>query len=73
MWHSVYSPVKGMTSGGHLIPYDTLHLTEQICAYDNSKAPGETTKREYYTTNETHTINRQIICMMLAMPDLVGV
>jgi hypothetical protein len=71
-WHAVYTPNKGMTSGGHLIMYDTLHLMEQICAY-NTSVNRNNICRGSYTTNETHTVYCQLICMMLAMPDLIGV
>jgi hypothetical protein len=69
-WHAVYTPNKGMTSGGHLIMYDTLHIMEQIRAYDAS-VDKNNIRRGSYSTNETHTVDRQLIRMMLAMPDLV--
>jgi hypothetical protein len=69
----VYSPTKGMTSGGHLVMYNTLHLTEHIRSYDESTLPGTKEKQAQYATNNTHTIDRQLICMMLAMPDFVRV
>ena len=36
-WHSVYTPTKGMTTGGHLWMYEALHLTEMSRAYDGSE------------------------------------
>jgi len=59
-----------MTSGGHIILYNSLHLTETIRAYDQSR-DADGVKREDYATNETHAIDRQLIRMMLAMPHLV--
>ena len=61
-----------MTSGGHLIMYDTLHLMEQIRAYGAS-IDSNKIRQGSYSTNETHTVDRQLIRMMLAMPDLVRV
>jgi hypothetical protein len=59
-----------MTSGVHLILYDALHLTERSQAYDSSKnAQGQV--RGLLATNETHDIDRQLLRMMLALPDLV--
>jgi len=49
--------------------YDTLHLTEHIRSYDESSLPGTKEKRVQYATNDMHTIDRQLIRMMLAMPD----
>ena len=40
VWHMVYTPVGGMTSGGHLLMYDTMHLTLLSQNYDNSPHPG---------------------------------
>jgi len=68
----VYSPTKGMTSGGHFILYDSLHLTEMIRAYD-ATPDAEGIKRHNYATNDSHSIDRQLIRMMLAMPDLVRI
>jgi hypothetical protein len=62
--------MKGMTSGGHLVLYDSLHLTENIRTYDKSR-DADNVKRGGYATNETHAIDRQLIRMMLAMPYLV--
>jgi hypothetical protein len=59
-----------MTSGGHLITYDTLHLMEQIRAYD-ALVDNNDIHQRFYVTNETYTVARQLIRMMLAMPDLV--
>jgi len=42
-------------SGGHLVMYDTLHLTEHIRSYDESSLPGTKEKRVQYATNDTHT------------------
>jgi hypothetical protein len=50
--------------------YDALHLTERIRAYDGS-LDAHNIQRGTYATNETHTIDRQLIRMMLALPDLV--
>jgi hypothetical protein len=59
-----------MTSGGHFILYDSLHLTENIRAYDHSR-DSDNIKRGLYATNETHAVDRQLIRMMLAIPHLV--
>jgi hypothetical protein len=61
-----------MTMGGHLLIYEALHLTEMAHAYDNS-VDHEGVIRGDYATNETHIVDRQIIHMMLALPDLVFV
>lgn len=51
--------------------YDALHLTELSRSFDDSKDSEGVTRGEY-ATNESHAVDRQIIRMMLAMPDLVG-
>jgi hypothetical protein len=66
----VYSPTKGMTTGGHLLIYDALHLTEMSRTYDTS-IDEDGVVRGNYATNETHVVDRQVIRMMLALPDLV--
>jgi hypothetical protein len=50
--------------------YDTLHLTEMTRAYDKSKDK-KGVKRVVNATNAAHDIDRQIIRMMLSLPDLV--
>jgi len=50
--------------------YEALHLTEISRAYDDS-VDEEGVLRSDYCTNETHVADRQIIRMMLALPDLV--
>jgi hypothetical protein len=50
--------------------YEALHLTEISHAYDSSE-DDEGVLRAEYSTNETHVADRQIIRMMLALPDLV--
>lgn len=50
--------------------YEALHLTEMSRAYDNSEDE-EGIVRGNYATNETHVVDRQMIRMMLALPDLV--
>ena len=69
-WHSVYTPTKGMTTGGHLWMYEVLHLTKISRAYDGSEDE-EGVIRGSYATNKTHVGDRQLICMMLVLPDLV--
>lgn len=59
-----------MTSGGHMISYDTLHLMENIRAYGDSE-DSDGVLRGNYATNESHAVDRQLIRMMLALPDLV--
>jgi hypothetical protein len=66
----VYTPTKGMTTGGHLWMYDALHLTEISCTYDGSVDQDGIVRKDY-STNETHVADRQLIRMMLALPDLV--
>ena len=51
--------------------YETLHLMEQIRAFDASVDENDD-RRGLYATNETHSVDRQLIRMMLAMPDLVS-
>ena len=50
--------------------YEALHLTAMRCAYDGSEGE-EGVIRGSYATNETHVADRQLIRMMLALPDLV--
>ena len=52
--------------------YDALHLTELSRSFNDSK-DSEGVRRGEYATNESHAVDRQIIRMMLAMPDLVGI
>jgi hypothetical protein len=59
-----------MTTGGHLLIYDALHLTEMSRTYDTS-IDEDGVVRGNYATNETHVVDRQVIRMMLALPDLV--
>jgi hypothetical protein len=59
-----------MTTGGHLWIYDALHLTEISREYDGS-VDKDGIVRGDYSTNETHVADRQLIRMMLALPDLV--
>jgi hypothetical protein len=59
-----------MTTGGHLLMYDALHLTEMSRTYDTS-VDEDGVVRGNYATNETHAVDRQVIRMMLALPDLV--
>jgi len=66
----VYTPTKGMTTGGHIWMYEALHLTEISHAYDNSMDE-EGVVRSDYSTNKTYVADRQMIQMMLALPDLV--
>ena len=50
--------------------YDALHLTEMSRMYDTS-VDKDGVVRGDYATNETHVVDRQVIWMMLALPDLV--
>ena len=59
-----------MTTGGHLWIYDALHLTEISREYDGS-VDKDGIVRGNYSTNKMHVADRQLICMMLALPDLV--
>ena len=54
-----------------LIMYETLHLTERSQAFDSSKNAKGIVRGDL-ATNETHDIDRQLLRMMLALPDLVG-
>ena len=49
---------------------EALHLTEMSHAYDGSEDE-DGVIRGSYATNETHVADRQLIRMMLALPDLV--
>jgi hypothetical protein len=53
-----------------MLPYDTLHLTEMSRSYDKT-TNSEGVVRGTYATNETNAIDRSIIRMMLALPDLI--
>jgi hypothetical protein len=65
----VYTPVKGMTSGGHFLLYDTLHLTELTRAFDSSLHPEDKFERADLATNaDHHSTGRQILRMALALP-----
>jgi hypothetical protein len=70
MWHSVYTPTESVTSGGHMLVYETLHLTWLARAYDSSKDK-DGVQRQDYATNESNAVDRQLLRMMLALPDLV--
>ena len=59
-----------MTTGGHLLIYDALHLTKMSHTYDTS-IDEDGVVRGNYATNEMHVVDRQVIRMMLALPDLV--
>ena len=59
-----------MMTGGHLLIYDALHFTEMSCTYDTS-IDEDGVVRGNYATNEMHVVDRQVIRMMLALPDLV--
>ena len=50
--------------------YDALHLTKISHGYDGSEDE-EGVIRGNYSMNETHVADRQIICMMLTLLDLV--
>ena len=39
MWHMVYTPVGGMSSGGHFQLYDTMHLMYLACTFDDLPMP----------------------------------
>ena len=73
MWHSVYTPVGTMTSGGHFLTYDTLHLTHNARVYDDSELPkhlqsvGAKMRRDL-STNESQSVDRQVVRMALALP-----
>ena len=74
MYHMVYTPVKGMTSGGHFLLYDSLHLTELTRANDRSTQPEEKFERAELATNaDHHATGRQILRMALALPHQVYV
>ena len=70
MWHSVYTPTEGVTSGGHMLMYKTLHLTWLSRAYDFSKDKDDV-QRQDYATNESNAVDHQLLRMMLALPHLV--
>jgi len=71
VWHMVYTPVGGMTSGGHFLMYDTMHLTYLSRMYDASPLPGQNgqkpTMQYDYATNEAQSIYRQVLRMVLAL------
>jgi len=69
MAHSVHS-YKRDDYGWTYVDLRTLHLTELSRGYDDSEDE-EGVIRGTYSTNETHVADRQIIRMMLALPDLV--
>jgi hypothetical protein len=75
MWHMVYTPVGGMTSGGHFLSYDTMHLTYLARAFDDSPKSGvqkgSSMLRRDYSTNECQSVDRQILRMILALPTAV--
>ena len=64
----VYTPIKSVVTGGHFYLYDTMHLTELACAYDNSTSP-DGSCREDHATNASHPdMTRFVARMMLALP-----
>lgn len=68
IWHMVYTPVGGMTSGGHFMLYDTMHLTYLSQRYNTLHLPGPSTFRGELATNEAQSTYRQVIRMLLALP-----
>ena len=76
-WHSVYTPVGCTTSGGHFLMYDTMHLTYISRQFDMSNYPDgdpdNPQKRSEYATNESQSVDRQILRMMLALKYAVHV
>ena len=75
MWHMVYTPVGEMSSGGHFLSYDTMHLTYLAHTFDDLPMPhiqkGFTKLRRSYVTNECQSVDRQILWMVLALPIVV--
>ena len=71
MWHSVYTPVRTQMLGGHFLMYDTMHQTYAARGYDTSKYPNADTDgirlRGDYSTNESQSVDRQILQMVLAL------
>ena len=52
-WHTVYTPVGGMTSGGHFLAYNTMNLTYLSQTYDMSKYPGTDERQSEHANNES--------------------
>ena len=71
MWHSVYTPVGTQTSGGHFLMYDTMHQTYAAQGYNSSKYLEEDIDgiqlQGDYSTNESQSVDRQILWMVLAL------
>ena len=65
MWHSVYMPIGTMTSGGHFLTYDTLHLMHNTHSYDDSELPKHLQSvsakmRCDLSTEESQSVDRQV-------------
>ena len=66
MWHSVYTPIGTMTSGGHFLTYDTLHLMHNAHMYDDSELPKHLQSASPkmchdLSTNESQSVDRQVL------------
>jgi hypothetical protein len=72
MIHQVYTPVKGLTSGGHFLTYDSLHLTELTRGYENSENSKKKRRLDYTTNASSPSLNRWLFRMALAMPLLAS-
>jgi hypothetical protein len=54
--HQVFTPVNSIVSGGHLFPYETLHLTEMARAFD--------LLFNHVATNADHASAHRTLCRM---------
>lgn len=62
-WHEVYTPVDGVTFGGHLLTYDTLHLMEVSRRFDKTYSMD--------VTNASHpSVYVLLIRMLCFLPSL---
>ena len=59
-WHQVYTPIRSVTTGGHFISYDTLHLMEQSMRID--------AKLKKSLTNNEHDVYSTLVMLTVKLP-----
>ncbi|KAF8889783.1 hypothetical protein BD779DRAFT_1671565 [Infundibulicybe gibba] len=62
-WHEVFTPSKSVVLGGHIVPYETLHLMEASRRLDASHGLG-------LTNSEHNGIDQTLEHMLTALPSL---
>jgi hypothetical protein len=68
IFHMVYTPIMGNTSGGHFFTYESAHHTEVSVRFDKSLNDSGEIRGTFATNVEYEDISRPIACMVLALP-----